>query len=473
MDEDVYIYTDNTGVITVDTSVIQTQVETEYKNVFGSDLLVTPNTPQGMLITTDVIARDSVATNNAQIANQINPNLAGGIWLDALMALLGSYRIPGSYSLVSATITGVAGTVIPAGSQASETVNNAVFATTAQVVIPAGGTLTDVEFQSVVLGPIPIAATTLTQIISNILGWETVSNPAAGTPGTLEQSDTSARASRQVTLAAQGSGTPQAIISGLYLTPGVTSLTFQENVSDDPQTINGVLMVPHSLYTCVAGTASTTAIANTLTAKKGGGCDYNNGLGVPQSVPITDPYSGQTIDVLFDIPSTVNISMQITVSALSTVQNITTAVQDAVLAYAAGEIDFMPGFVVGANVSPYQIAAAIAQQIPGIFVQEVQVGVISFTQQGTIASTSDVVTAMTYTSDLAEGMEVTGTGIPAATTIIDLASSTSIQLSADATVSATEILTFTQAVVLQTTEIDINVWQQAATQVAYITVVTA
>lgn len=473
MDEDVYIYTDTTGVITVDTSVIQTQVETEYQNVFGSDLLVTPNTPQGMLITTDVIARDAVANNNAQIANQINPNLSGGVWLDALMALLGSYRIPGAPSLVYATISGVAGTVIAAGSQASETVNNAVFATTTQVVIPAEGTIANVEFQSIVLGPVPAASDTLTQIISNILGWETVTNPAAATPGTLEQSDTSARASRQVTLAAQGTGLAEAITSGLYLTPGVTSLTFQENVSSETVTINVVSMAPHSLYTCVAGTASTTAIADTLTNTKSGGCAYNNGLGVPQSVAVINQYSGQSIDVLFDLPSAVNISMQITVSALSTVQDISTAVQNAVLAYAAGTVPFMPGFVVGANVSPFQIAAAITQQIPGIFVQEVEVGVISFTQVGTVAASDDAVINMTYTDALSEGLGVSGTGIPSGTTVDSIDGDTSITLSADATISATEILTFTQSVSYQTTEIDIEVWQQAATQVAYITVTIA
>lgn len=473
MDEDVYIYTDTTGVITVDTSVIQTQVETEYQNVFGSDLLVTPNTPQGMLITTDVIARNSVADNNAQIANQINPNLAGGVWLDALMALLGSYRIPGSYSLVYATISGVPGTVIPASSQASETTNNAIFATTTQVTIPAEGTLANVEFQSILFGPIPVAASTLTQIISNILGWETVTNPAAGTPGTLEQSDTSARASRQQTLATQGTGTAQAIISALYLTPGVTSLKFQENISDDPATINGVLMSPHSLYTCVAGTASTTAIAQTLTNTKDGGCNYNNGLGVPQSVTITNQYSGQPIDVLFDTPSTVNISMQITVGALTTVQDVTTAVQNAVLAYAAGTIPFMPGFVVGGNVSPFNISAAIAQQIPGISVQEVEIGVVSFTQQGTLSSGVATITGMTYTSALSMGLQVAGTGIPSSTIISSVDSSSQITLSHNATTSGKQILTFTQSVVLQTTEIPIDVWQQAATQATYITVMIA
>lgn len=467
---DVYIYTDTTGVITTDTSVIQQEVQDEYKNAFGSNLNVDPDTPQGILITTETAARTAVADNNAALANQINPNLAGGIFLDALLALTGSYRIPGSPSLVLATIAGVAGTVIPAGSQASETTNNAVFATTQQVVIPAEGVLYDVEFQSLIDGPIPCSAGTLTQIVSGILGWETVTNPADATTGTAQQSDTAARNLRQVTLAAQGTSLAEAITSALYLTPGVTSLTFQENVSSTTQTINGVSMVPHSLYTCVAGTASSLAIATTLTNTKSGGCSYNNGLGIQVQQDVTNQYSGQVIEVLFDRPSIVNISMQITISALSTVQDATTAVQNAVVTYADGEVPYMSGFVVGAPVSPFQISAAIAQQISGVFVQSVQVAIISFTQQGTLTNGSNIVSGMTYTSSISVGMPVSGEGIPTDTTVSSITDDNNIVLSNNATESLETTLTFTKNPVYQTTEISMAVWQQAATQTAYITV---
>lgn len=470
---DVYIYTDSSGVITTDTSVIQTEVQQEYKNAFGDNLNTDPNTPQGILITTETAARTAVADNNAAIANQINPNLSGGIFLDALLALTGSYRIPGSPSLVYATIAGVAGTVIPAGSQASETTNGAVFETTQQVVIPGEGILYNVEFQSVVYGAIPCAAGDLTQIVSSILGWETVTNPDAAVAGTAEQSDTSARNLRQVTLAAQGMGLAEAIISALYLTPGVTSLTFQENTESTTQVINGVTMVPHSLYTCVAGTASALDIATTLTNKKSGGCAYNNGLGIQIQQPVTNQFSGQTITVLFDEPSIVNVEIQVTVTTLSTVQDPTTAVQDAILAYAAGEIPYMPGFTVGTAVSPFQLSAAIVQQISGIFVQEVKVAIITFTQQGTLTTGTPNVSGMTYTTSITPGMPVTGSGIPDGTTVLSITDANNIVLSNNATASLTTTLTFTEIPVLQTTEIPISVWQQAATKRAYITVIEA
>ncbi len=93
---DVYDYIAETGVIMLETGVIQTEVQAEYQAAFGMDLNTAPNTPQGILITTEVLARTAVADNNAALANQINPNEAGGVFLDALLALTGAYRSPGT-----------------------------------------------------------------------------------------------------------------------------------------------------------------------------------------------------------------------------------------------------------------------------------------------------------------------------------------------------------------------------------------
>src|SRR5277367_5673296 len=114
-----YQYLDATGVIIADTSSLLADVQGEYQSVFGADLIVTPDTPQGVLITAETLARTEVVNNNAALANQINPNIAGGVFLDAILALTGMQRTAQTQTLVTnVTLTGVAGTVIPAGSQA-------------------------------------------------------------------------------------------------------------------------------------------------------------------------------------------------------------------------------------------------------------------------------------------------------------------------------------------------------------------
>lgn len=375
---DVYSYVESTGVIVPDTGVIQTQVQDEYKAVFGDDLIVTPNTPQGALITAEVLARSAIAANNAALANQINPNIAGGVFLDAIMALTGIQRTPATHSTVSCTVTGVPGTIIPAGSQASETGsgNANLFETISTVTIPAGGSLTGVAFQSVETGEIPAEAGTLTQIVSSVLGWETVTNPLAATLGSDTQSDIAAREYRRQTLGGQGSSLAGAIISAVSQVTGVNSLTFQENIADTVQVINGVSMVPHSIYMCIDG-GDDTAVAEAIVSKKSGGCAYNNGGGINESVNVTEPYSGQVMTVLFDRPNPVTILVQATVSANTSVQDPTTAVKNAILKYVAGGIDNEPGLTVGASVSPFELAGAINLEVSGMFVHNLEIKTVS------------------------------------------------------------------------------------------------
>ena len=368
---DVYTYISTTGVIVTDTGAILDEVTAEYQQAFGADLVTTPNTPQGVLIVAETAARSAVADNNAALANQINPNVAGGVFLDAIGALTGTFRTPASPSTVTATFTGVSGTIIPQGSQVSDSVYQNVFESTATVTI-VGGTAS-VLMQSVVDGQIVAGAGTLTQILSNVPGWETCTNADAAVLGTATQSDEQFRNTRRVELFAQGASTAGAIISALYQVPGVTSLSFLENVAATTQTIEGVVMVSHSIYACVNG-GTDLAVATAMQSKKSAGASYNNGasaINVSQNVVV--PYSGQTITVLFDRPDVIVIGVAITVSVVQSVQNPVSTVQQAILNYANGLLEGQAGLVVGANVSPWEIGGAVTAQYPGIYVQSLQV----------------------------------------------------------------------------------------------------
>lgn len=529
----VYNYINNTGVITVDAATIQQDVENEYKAVFGADLVVTPNTPQGLLISAEVLARIALAENNAQLANQINPNLAGGVFLDSVMALTNPYgRLPPLQSIAYATLQGTAGTVIPAGSIVSETGsgNANQFYTLIDVTIPAGGSALNVQFNSVVYGAIPAAATTLTNIVTAVLGWTNVSNPAAATLGRAQQSDLDARLYRLNTLATQGASTAQAITSEILSTTNAASVTLLENPTGSPLTVNGVTLAANSIYVCVVDTvaadqgtysevaavitgipavvqtgvlnstinvtgltdtslltigwsvtgtgipdgttiaalptgttltlsqaatvsssqslsfnyiipagsqASTTdgyvfqtlgnvsipasgtldpvlfqalqtgpipvpvgslttivtpvtgwttvnntiteaqglssTVAQAMVAKKSAGCGFNNGSGTNISTVVDVPYSGQLMTVLYDVAVSVPINVLVNIKVLTSVQDATTAVQTALIAYATGQIDGIAGLTVGQNVSAFELAGAITSQYPSIYVQSLYI----------------------------------------------------------------------------------------------------
>lgn len=361
-----YEYINGTGVIVPDTSEILADVQADYKAVFGEDLITDPSTPQGVLITAEALARAEVVNNNAALANQINPNIAGGVFLDAIMALTGVQRNPATRTLVpNVTVSGVAGTLISAGSRAQNT-NGDIFEAVTSVVIGSGGTAT-VSFQAVEFGPVVCLANTLTTIVTNVLGWETVNNTQPGTLGSDTQSDQSARAYRNNTLAFQGVALPEAIISALYHVPGVQSLSFLENTAATTQTIQGISMVAHSIWVCVNG-GDDTDVAAALLENKSSGCAWNGA----EEVTLIEPSSGQSYLVKFDRPTQVGVLIRVTTPNGSTADIVQT-----ILDWANGLIGGLQGFVVGSDVSPFEIAAAVNYENPDFFIQKVEVTLAS------------------------------------------------------------------------------------------------
>lgn len=366
-----YNYVTSTGVIVPDTSTILSDVQGVFKVAFGANLVVTPDTPQGVLITAETLTNTGVVRNNAAVSNRLNPNLSAGIFLDAIMALTGIERTVATRTLVpDVSLTGVPSTVIPAGSLAKNT-NNSLFYSLNNTVIGLDGTTT-VDFVSQEYGAIACPASSLTQIMTDILGWETITNPNAGVVGSSTQSDVSAKAYRNNTLAFQGVGTAPAIISALYATEGVQSLHFQENVAATSETINGILMTPKSVYACVNG-GSDLDVAAALLENKSSGSDWVGDV----EYTVIEPASGQPYEVRFARPDEVAILVRVT-----TTNGDEASIKSALLAYAAGEIDGEIGFRVGTDVSPFELAGAISIQYPGIFINKVEVSyasVVSYT----------------------------------------------------------------------------------------------
>lgn len=365
-----YNYITSNGLIVADTESVKTEVENEYKQIFGDDFVVDPETPQGVLIASEVTARQSVARNNAALANQINPNYAGGVFLDAIWALTGGQRLAATPSTVTATLSGVAGTVVPAGSQAETTAGD-IFELAAGVTIGGGGTIPGV-FQSVENGPIPIGSATLTVIRSGVLGWETVTNATAGTPGRSTESDAASRVRRRSLIGIQARTVPQAIIGTVSAVDGVKSMAFLENTAATGATIQGIVMTAKSIWCCVDG-GTNNDVALAILRSRSAGVDMVGGT----TVSVIDPASGQTYSVDFDRPTPVPMLVRVSVRANSSVANPTQAVQEAVLAYAAGELEGEQGFVVGSDVSPFEIGAAVGRYTPALFVTLVEVAPVS------------------------------------------------------------------------------------------------
>lgn len=383
-------YVINTGIIVPDTSTLRDDVIAEWRAAFGQDLVVTPETPQGVIITMEVESRDAMVRNNAEVANQINPDLAGGVWLDALWALTNGSRRGASRSrLVGVEFRGTALTLIQAGSIATVQGSGAQFFTTANILLDVTGFATG-TMESVLTGPIAAPVNQLVQVASSVLGWEQVTNPNAAELGRLVESDVAGRRRRRQTLALQSVALPEAIISRLYDIDGVRSLSFRENVTNASIVIDGVTLVEHSIYVCVEG-GTDLEVATALLETKSLGAAWN-GLVV---VNVVEPSSGQTYEVKFDRPIERTFLARVTVK--SSTLDVQTIVPAAIAQYVAGELEGEAGLVVDSDVSAFELAGAVNQVEPRIFVTKVELS-----EDGIAWSTNDVAIAINEVARLPE-----------------------------------------------------------------------
>ena len=371
MAKKLYEYVEKTGVIVPDTAELRQGVESEWRALFGPDLLLTPESPEGVVVTAETEARDAVVRNNAAVANQINPNLAGGVFLDSIAALTGLVRRRAEPSLVIALLRGVPSTIIPAGVRVKTEAGDE-FASKKAVVLDETGRA-ETYFYSAVQDSVPCPAGSLTEIQDGVLGWETITNPGPAVLGQTVENDVLFRRRRRQTLFLQGIALPQAITSALYDVPGVSSVVYRENFTSAPKNVDGKTLAPHSIYVCVDG-GENEAVAAALHHNKSGGCGWNGGT----TVPVQDTASGQTYFVQFDRPELVPVLARYTVKQVgSAVADVQLACRDATLDYAAGLLDGMEGFCVGGAVSPFELAAAVNMCAPGLFVLLAEVALAS------------------------------------------------------------------------------------------------
>jgi uncharacterized phage protein gp47/JayE len=385
-----YNYVVETGLIVPDTSTILEEVKDEWREAFGADVILEPETSQGVIVVQDTEIRDATVRNNVAVANQINPDYSGGVFLDAIWALTrGSRKSASRSTIAGVTLGGQTGTLVPVNSVAVVTTSGARFLTATSVVI--GETtpgVAVVDFIAESFGPIAVAPGGLNAVASGVLGWETVSNSNAAVPGRLAESDIAGRRRRRLTLALQSVSMPEAIISRLYAIEEVESLQFRENIANTTQVIDGISLIAHSIWACVKG-GTNAQIAEALLESKGVGPGYNGAV----SVSVVEPASGQTYIVKFDRPVPVILFVRVTAKFNNT--DGASIIPNAVMAYADGDLEGDAGLVVGASVSPWEIAGAVNQVEPRI-----KVNLVELSTDGLAWSTNVLSIALDHQAEL-------------------------------------------------------------------------
>lgn len=361
-----YIYQNN-GIIVPDTADIKETVQNEYKEALGADLSLEDSTPQGRLIDVETDARTEIIENNVFISNSINFNLAFGIILDAWGANFDLYRSSAKSSIVMATITGVAGTVISAGSQASTQAGD-IFYLENQVTIPTSGTI-NATFLSLEKAAIPCPVGSLTKIIDGTLGWETINNSTAAILGNSREGDESFKQQFYGSGLFSGMSLIEDYDNAIKNVENVISCYVRDNGTNAAVVYDGVTIAAHSVYACVDG-GDNTEIATALFQRKSGGCDWTAIAGQSVTVNVVDSTYGDTYQVIFNRPDPVSIYADITLSAgTSTESDLVTAVQTAVTNY-------INTLKIGEDVILLSLASAINAAVPGINLTTLTIGTV-------------------------------------------------------------------------------------------------
>ena len=190
---------------------------------------------------------------------------ATGIHLDDMGALIGVARNEATYSTATVTLTGTAGTVVPAGKlvEGGGVDGNNRWRITSDATIGGGGTV-DVTVESETIGAVTASAATITTIVTPVSGWTAVTNAAAATTGRDREGDAAYRVRQRRSAQRRGAGSPNALRGALLDLDFVTAANVLTNPSTTTATVSGVSMAASSVSVIVDPSTLTTAQEQSL-----------------------------------------------------------------------------------------------------------------------------------------------------------------------------------------------------------------
>lgn len=313
----------------------------DMNTAFGGNMSESLSSPQGQLAQNFTACIGFKNNSIAYVVSQVDPDNAEGRFQDAIGRIYFLERIAASGTIVQATCVGLVGTVIPQGSLAMDTAGY-LYASTSAATIPASGSVT-VTFQCQTEGPIQCNAGALNQIYKAISGWDTVSNPSAGTPGLNVESRTAFEARRSASVAGNGVNSSSSIWGALLKVSGVAGVYVVDNPTSAAVTIGSTSysLAANSLVASVYGGASSD-VAQAIWSKKPPGIPTvgNTTATVTDKTNVqTPPYPTYTINFL--VPTAVPLYVNVTLASNPNLpSNIGTLVQQAVLDVFEGVSDY-------------------------------------------------------------------------------------------------------------------------------------
>ena len=336
-------FNNQTGLVAEETSVVRARIAQEWKNAFATDprlpvLDTNPETPAGQLIDGQTALASEKDNDMIYIANMFNPKNATGVWQDALAAVYFLNRKIALPTYVTCQVRGAYGTTIPYGALVQD-VNGYTFLNTSVVVIGSSGTA-NIYVRCTETGAVEVAPNTVTQIVTTVPGWDSVTNPSAGVTGRDEESQAAFENRRAGSVGKNSHGAVASIYGTIADLNNVVAVLVLENTTNADKTIKGVTLAGHSVYISVYG-GDNTDIARAIYNKIDGGVGTQGNTMLTYN-PASDNIADQP-DALYtyyiERPDTVETAVKVTVSDDETT-GLTNAIKEAVVENFNGNSSF-------------------------------------------------------------------------------------------------------------------------------------
>lgn len=284
------------------------------RSIYGADINVGPNTPDGQMVNIFAQATVDVLELLQQIYDGIDPDQAIGRTLDQRCAINGVVRKAGSYTLQTVyvgatqacTIAGL-DTDPTAPFTVADAAGNRFLLVSSYVFV--GAATVPMTFRAEKIGAIITAPNTITRLVTIQLGISSVNNPdAASTIGTAEETDYALRIRRAQSVSVSSKGYFQGLIGQLLAIATVTSVKLLENTTGS---VDGNGIPGHSIWAIVNG-GTDDEVAQAIYLKRNAGCGMKGAVSV--NVTQTD---GSTFAVLFDRPTSETLWISLDVTAIT------------------------------------------------------------------------------------------------------------------------------------------------------------
>lgn len=365
-------YVSSSGLTLQSLTDIITELEDGFKTIYGTDVNVTANSPDGQMINLFAQAKMDILDCINSVYNSFSPSVASGVVLDQRAALNGIIRSAATYTTVVMNI--IATKVVALIGQ-----DNGVL-TPFTVADPAGNSFylqygatgvtgtNSLTFISALPGAVEVVANTLTKITTPLSGVTSATNPSGPlNQGIAEESDADLRLRRAKSVSNPSSGYLDGLIGGLLAIPNVLHAIVYENVgpTGDANGIPGHSIWPVIDYVGPSGatgstgatgvTGSQTAIATEIYNRRNAGCGMTGSVteNILQS-------NGFYLPVKYSYVNYQNLYIHLTITSLNNLHAIDeTFIKDSIASAISYEINEIADYSVISShvktIDPYAV----------------------------------------------------------------------------------------------------------------------